>query len=144
MTELKPDCVHLTRQKRIVCHDSGSASTLTFLNPTESEVKQIKIDGCQLTKKDHRNRCDFLLIAFAQEHFVELKGSDFAHAITQLTCSIEDFSQDPKGSAKYAFVKCSNGAPATTVSQKWKEKFKRDYKAMLIVMSSVPDYTLRP
>ncbi len=144
MTELNSACVRITQDKQIVCRDPGTANTLTFRNPTESAVTLIQLDGCQLTQYDSRNRCDFLLIAFAREHFVELKGSNFAHAITQLTCSIEDFSRDPKRGAKYAFVKFSNRAPNTTVSQKWKEKFRVNYNAVLILMSSQQTHLLQP
>jgi hypothetical protein len=135
MIEFKPECMTTTNNLQIVCREPGTKSKMTFENPTRAEVLKIKVDGCQLLQND-RWKCDFLVIAFDKEHFVELKGQDLNHAVKQLESAILLLSKDYRRSAKFAFVKCSKVVVSETIRQNWKEKFRREFNARLVIKSS--------
>lgn len=141
MIEFNPDCTTITTDPRIVCKEPKAKSRMYFDNPSRAEVIVVEVDGCQLLQKDGR-KCDYLLIAFDKEHFVELKGSDLKGAMDQLRASIAILSQDPRKRKKFAFVKCTKVGISETIRQNWKEEFRREYNATLKIKSSDLEHTL--
>jgi len=70
-------------QKIIVSRDHGNQQTHTANNIDNDEVYQYRIDGEVITEG---LRCDFLVWNETKRHiyFIELKGSDVAHALDQI------------------------------------------------------------
>ena len=67
------------------------------------------------------------------EHFVELKGTDVAHALKQLDGTILKLTDKANKTKKvFAYVVCTNIAPQISgFVQKMKAKFFTQYKAKL-------------
>lgn len=64
---------------------------MRFENPNKRTVTKIDVDGCEIT---NGLRCDYALFEEnGTEHFVELKGSDIAHACAQITATIKQISR---------------------------------------------------
>lgn len=126
------DCESLVTDRLIVLHEKRSR--ITFRNPRRIPVRRIVIDDCVITKGP---RCDFLLINDSLvEHFVELKGSDVRHAITQLESSIRQVSADVYKGEKKAFVISTRCPLASPEVQAHQLKFRKKYRAALVVRSS--------
>lgn len=70
-------------------------SRLIFVNSDMNEYERIRIDGCVIA--DDKPKCDDLLRRRAKDksvvldYFIELKGSDVAHAIEQLLATVKRF-----------------------------------------------------
>jgi hypothetical protein len=79
------DCTEITKNKKIVL--SENKSKFTFDNVNQAIVKKIQIDGCQSLIIEGR-KCDWLLVISDIHIYVELKGTDIAHALTQLQNTI--------------------------------------------------------
>lgn len=79
------DCTEATKAKKIVL--SENKSKFIFDNIDEIKVKKIQIDGCKSLVIQGR-KCDWLLVISDIHIYVELKGTDIAHAITQLQSTI--------------------------------------------------------
>ncbi len=86
----KPHCIRETNQDEL--HLEEKASIIIFVNKKNELLKEVKIDDCLLTKS--RNvRCDFMVQHKDTNHYVELKGTDYEHALKQLYKSIEIFNR---------------------------------------------------
>jgi hypothetical protein len=78
-------CIEVTKDKKIVV--SENRSKFTFDNINGDKVKKIQIDGCKSFVIQGR-KCDWLLVINDIQIYVELKGTDIDHAITQLKNTI--------------------------------------------------------
>lgn len=76
---------------------SENKSKFTILSKNVSEVDKIKIDDCFDNSSEHR-KCDYLFVYTSSSNqiyiFVELKGTDIAHAITQIGNTINLFYKE--------------------------------------------------
>lgn len=63
------------------------------ISKEKQRICKIHIDGCLIKSGV---RCDYLLIDCSRNkaYFVELKGSDFLHAVNQLSRSIDYFAKE--------------------------------------------------
>lgn len=109
-------------------------SKISFLNPSRQNVQIITIDGCQITDG---TRCDYLVIPESGvEHFVELKGSDFHHAIEQLETTIKIIHQSYVNIRSFSFVIITRSPRLSPRIQIIKNRFKKDYNSTLIIKKS--------
>ena len=79
------DCTECTRNTCVVVREKKSQYRLE--NPAGKEICRTQIDGCYLSQG---KKCDWLLVDCEPEnaYFVELKGTDFRHAIEQINATI--------------------------------------------------------
>lgn len=102
---------------------------IVFENPQRCIYMRVQVDGCAIKEG---LRCDNLLISEDEvsEYFVELKGTDIAHALKQLSVSIERLGQN--SSDRHCYIVSTNQAPAfNTMVQRAKQKFLKEYKSEL-------------
>lgn len=142
MSRWEPDgkCIEEVTFARIVCEENGRK--ITFLNPKGITVTKIQVDGC-LIKDQNQNKCDWLVMANAVEHFVELKGADLSHADKQLSASIERLSTNTKQGDKYALMIVSRVPRAGVNVQTLQAKYRKRYNAKLIVRASKFEFPFR-
>lgn len=129
----KPECCRDRKEHKIIVLQERNAK-VSFANEQGLAVRQVQIDGCQLSSADTTKRCDYLLLCEAdgnsKEIFVELKGRDYEVAMQQLAQSIADFGQNPKHRIAYVVT---NNCPsnANTKVQTARSKFQKANKARL-------------
>ncbi len=85
----KPHCIRQTHQAELPLEEK--ASIIIFVNKKNELLVEVKIDDCLLTKSP-TVRCDFMVQHKNINHYIELKGTDYEHAIKQLGKSIEIFN----------------------------------------------------
>ena len=77
-------CVEMVKHSKVKVEENGKKAV--FLNPKRAEFAIHTIDGCLITEGQ---KCDFAVEDDAGNiAFVELKGSDVAHACAQLFATI--------------------------------------------------------
>lgn len=114
--------------------------TIYFLNPSRKVYQCVQVDGCAITKGI---RCDKMLTSTDEhsEYYVELKGTDVGHAISQLQTSIEtlgEYNED-----RHAYVVSTNVVPAlSTLLQRAQKVFRDRYNAELRVKEKVLEVAL--
>jgi len=81
--------------KNIRC--SENKSEYLYVNKSEHHVAKIKVDGALISATDTK-KCDYLLINWngGVAFFVELKGSDFNQAISQINATLDLIWSDIK------------------------------------------------
>jgi hypothetical protein len=139
---------HGERCDEVVCHQkiefSGPhTSTVYLLNPQRRQVKRIKVDGCAITKG---KRCDWMARTegnSAEEIFIELKGvGRIQRAAHQLEATIKLLSNDIKKLKKRCLVVCTSMSLLSTAAQQYKERFKREYNARLMIVRNCTEISL--
>ncbi len=140
MNKIDLKCIECKSDKYIKLEENKSK--VTFHNPSQKQYECIKVDGCAITDGV---RCDYLLRRNEEEleYFIELKGCDVGHAISQLRASIKQLSSDAAKKAKTAFVISTKPYPLTnaTVQLAMKE-FKTKFNALLVVKRTPYIYNL--
>ena len=96
---MKEECTITNKNKLIVFQENRSK--LTIENIDEVEGSKIIVDGCEITEG---LRCDFMYLIKGIEFFIEVKGQDLEHAISQLKTTISKLSENPKKSKKKSFI----------------------------------------
>lgn len=125
-----PDiCVKKTSVSRIKFEENRSR--LIFINDGRRQYERVRIDGCVITSDEPR--CDDLLRCRRDndnnspvilDYFIELKGSDVAHALEQLIATIRRFyGKRHEGIDVQAFAICSAIPRETTRVQRLKKQF---------------------
>lgn len=82
------NCIQSVNHSQIKCEEKQSKFIL--LNPERKLVDYITIDGCMYPRGHHELCCDYALNFDDTTVFVELKGSDIAHAIKQVLATNQD------------------------------------------------------
>ncbi|RTL01995.1 MAG: hypothetical protein EKK57_03090 [Proteobacteria bacterium] len=82
------NCIQSVTHSQIKCEEKQSKFIL--LNPERKLVDYITIDGCMYPRGHHELCCDYALNFDDTTVFVELKGSDIAHAIKQVLATKQD------------------------------------------------------
>ncbi len=82
------DCIQSKNDSNIKCEEKQSKFIL--LNPQRRTVDYITVDGCIYLRGHHGLCCDYALNFDDKTVFVELKGSDIAHAIKQILATEQD------------------------------------------------------
>lgn len=64
-------------------------------NPNQNWIRQFQVDGQIFTHGTQPLRCDWLILNddTQKAFYIELKGSDIAHAIEQIESTINEFKQ---------------------------------------------------
>ena len=122
-------CIHPTTDSNIRFEENRRK--IIFQNPEKRRYLRVDVDGCTLREG---MRCDKLLLS-ADEHeerYVELKGTDVKHAITQLESTIDKLGEYDDD--RHSYVICTNVAPVlTTDIQKKQKHFKQTYHSDLVI-----------
>lgn len=122
MMDIPLACVELTSAPQIVFKEKKAK--ISFLNNGHNAYRRIKVDGCVLKEG---NKCDFLLVSdeYGDQYFIELKGEDLNHAVTQLETSIDKLIDKRDGLVHKAFLVSSNsGMKINTRRQVIEKRFK--------------------
>ncbi len=95
------DSTECGRHNVFVVNDKESEYRLK--NPANKEICRTEIDNCYINQG---KRCDCLLVACEAQnaYFVELKGSDFRHAIKQIDETVNRIGGDLDGFGLFARV----------------------------------------
>jgi len=121
---------------------SEKGKSITIKNPTRKTVRLIQIDDCAITKGE---RCDMLIEVDCRNIalFVEFKGGDIKHAISQLRTTICSLNQRVSKKEKIAVVIAGKTNPSIkTYIQKAKAEFKTKLKTKLLMGSKVSEHHL--
>lgn len=102
---------------------------------TQRDCRCIKVDG-NLDDEITPNRCDYCIQDYKNGDclFVELKGSDWRHAVTQIETTVKWFKKEIMPfSAKDAYIVMSAPRPPAndTVLQKEKISFRKKHGCVL-------------
>lgn len=81
-------CIQSVNHSQIKCEEKQSKFIL--LNPDRKSVDYIMVDGCIYPRGHHELCCDYALNFENITVFIELKGSDIAHAIKQVLATKQD------------------------------------------------------
>lgn len=83
--------------KEIVC--SENKKVFKAINDHNHIVYKFKIDGDILASSDSRNRCDYILEDETKKsaYLIELKGTQFLHALKQIDSTVVQFHAILKG-----------------------------------------------
>ena len=123
-------CIVKTQESNIKFEENQKK--IIFRNPSRLVFLKVDVDGCTITGKDIR--CDKLLLSSVehQEYYVELKGTDVKHAISQIEETIKKLGEFDD--CRRAYIISTNVAPAFTTYIQMKAKFFKDkFKASLVV-----------
>lgn len=119
-------CTVRLSDSEIPCTDpNGGIATCTLLNPKRVPIEKITVDGC-ITGIARIRKCDF---AFVRGHkrvwYLELKGGDYDHAITQLKSTLAMFQVHHAAKTKKECVLVGTRVPAAgPETQVIKKEFK--------------------
>lgn len=132
MGRFKEMCVIETTDSHIKFEENKKS--IVFLNTFRDSFLRVRVDGCQITTG---LRCDNLLVHnnTGDEYFVELKGVDIKHAISQIESTISQLSDKANTDKKIkAYVISANSSPSLrTVIQLRKKCFIKKHHAELII-----------
>ena len=123
-------CIVKTKESNIKFEENQRK--IIFQNPSRLVYQKVDVDGCTITGK--AIRCDKLLLSSDEhrEYYVELKGTDVKHAISQIEGTIKKLGEFDD--CRRAYIISTNVAPAfTTYIQMKAKSFKDKFKALLIV-----------
>lgn len=121
MNEIPAHCVEMRSDSLIVF--SKNKSKITFENPDHNTYRAIQVDGCVFNAADG-HKCDNLLESerYADQYFVELKGSDSNKAVKQLEDTLERIPPRLAGAKRMAFAVFSNTCPKNDTKRQAIEK----------------------
>jgi hypothetical protein len=127
-----PSCVEKVRISKIVLKENHRSFVLR--NPNRREVVKVRVDGCLIRGSP---ACDWALIVPEEprEWYVELKGSNVNHAITQLEETILRISTDPRRSRKRSYIVSSNCPLISTKLQQAILRFRKDFNSEFRIRS---------
>lgn len=132
MIEIDKACVQYTTDSNIKFEERKKK--MLFHNPNHKECLKIQVDGCAIKVGD---KCDNLLKEGkadqqGSEYYVELKGEDVGHAMTQIIQTIQTIHNDR--SPVMAFIICTNVSPKlSTEIQKFKKQLKERYNGTVVI-----------
>lgn len=129
------NCTEISNNKIIVLKEKRERRKAVFNNPNRKDVEKILVDNCLIKVG---KKCDFLVKRDdGYEYFVELKGQDVEYACLQLEATVNALSENVKNAPKHCVVVCSKNPLTGTENQILKKRFKKTYKAKLIIKSKV-------
>ncbi len=123
-------CIVKTKESNIKFEENQRK--IIFQNPSRLVYQKVDVDGCTITGK--AIRCDKLLLSSdeQQEYYVELKGTDVKHAISQIEETIKKLGE--YDDCRRAYIISTNVAPAFTTYIQMKAKFFKDkFNSLLVV-----------
>lgn len=120
-------CTVSISNHEILCKDPCSEKAICLLrNPRKATIDQITVDGCIRSIADIP-KCDFAFVKGSKRvWYIELKGSDYEHAITQLKNTLEIFKTHHAAKTKKECVLVGTRVPAAgPETQEIKKEFHR-------------------
>lgn len=139
MRSIDKECISSVEWPLIKFVERGKK--MIFANPGRKRCLKVQVDGCAIKEGD---KCDNLLKIDTDcggEYYVELKGTDVAHALVQVEETIKKLHND--ASPVNAYIISTNVSPAlTTKIQLFKVKFKKKYNANLKVKERICEETI--
>lgn len=130
-------CSEITTDSKIKVEECGRKAV--FLNEDRHSYVRTKVDGCLVEGSPASD----WVVSRQQlgDVIVELKGTDVSHAITQVTATAALWeNSDRRCGALAALIVCSQYPRIATGIQRAKERFKREYRAPLHVVSRNREY----
>lgn len=124
-----PKCIEETNDP--IKTPSEKGKTLIIDNPNRKKIKIIQVDDCVITIGE---KCDILVEVDEKNLaiFVEFKGGDIRHAISQLETTIKAFKSRVSNKNKIALVISGKTYPSVkTYIQKAKLTFKKKLNTKL-------------
>ncbi|MNJ40629.1 hypothetical protein D3C77_355290 [compost metagenome] len=109
-------------------------STLKIHNRNRIKLSRRQVDGCLITSGI---KCDWMLVEESSktEIYIELKGSDIAHAVAQLCKTAEQLSASAK--KKWAYVICTRSPMSATEIQRATKSVAKSHGLTLRVRKTV-------
>lgn len=140
-----PECTEENKNPKITISDKkakNNKSKVILENPDRKALKIIQIEDCVIPQGTKGGRCDKLIVVIPDNHliFIELKGSKVKTAIKQLIDSINYIQQQCSSINSYTIdciISCTKCPSFDTGTQKYKDTFKKKYKAKLIIKTGV-------
>lgn len=112
-------CTELRTQGSVSFKERGAYFRLE--NPNKCDCKKVKVDGCLPINGP---RCDWAALSDETSALIELKGSDFDHAVKQIKNTLRWFLQSTTIKINISYVVMQNRCPAITGKQQTlKDKF---------------------
>lgn len=135
---MKPDCC-ITETKNSIEKFEENRSIIRITNKNKRSLLRHKVDGCLITDGI---KCDWMLIdkETKTEVYIELKGSDIAHAVDQLCATVEQLGYGP--SKKWGYVICTRCPMSTTEVQTASKKVAKSHSLMLRVKKTVHEESI--
>lgn len=122
-------CEDTTDQRIIVLEENRRR--VIMRNPRRARIRRVLVDGCAILEG---KRCDYLIIGSNNtEYFVELKGCDIEHAVSQLETTIKKLGEQTKTIKRYSIVVSSRCPMLTPRIQKLKLYFTKNLMSTLII-----------
>lgn len=135
MFQLNAHCSVKGRNSKLKLAEN--ASVMYVVNSKRKDYHEIQIDGCDITQGC---KCDkgIYLVESNTSLLIELKGSDVAHAVVQLTESLDKYKNkiNALGASVQCFVISCNNPLTSTASQNLKIKFKKTHGVQLRIERS--------
>ena len=106
-------CTEYISDLEIRCKDDNGGIAICILkNPRQSIIGKIAVDGC-ISSIALRQKCDFAFVKGSKRvWYIELKGSDYDHAIEQLKSTLEIFRTHHAARTKKECVLVGTRVPA--------------------------------
>jgi len=93
-------------------------------NPQNYTINEVKVDGCLIT---NGNKCDYLWEIDLKQivYYIELKGKNISHALTQILDTINYCKQNHNNFKKFAIVVLSRHPQTDSTIQRKKKELKK-------------------
>lgn len=121
-------CTVSLSDSEILCTDPcGGKAVCILKNPKRSHIEQITVDGC-IASIAHLPKCDFAFVRGSKRvWYIELKGSDYDHAITQLKSALAIFQSHHAAKTRKECILVGTRVPAAGPET---QILKKEFKAL--------------
>lgn len=108
------------RNKDFYCKEHGK--TYHHINKSKSFIVKIRVDEC-LIKGEQERKCDYLLLNCdtKKAYLIELKGSDLAHAASQILNVINIFQKELSAFEVHARIVLSKVYQSDIISEDYRK-----------------------
>lgn len=126
-------CITKTNNKLVVF--SENKSKFEVVNKHGRDLERHSVDGCLIVKGE---RCDFKLVDVdtKREVYIELKGSDVQHAVSQILTSVDALAGS-KSDAKTAYIICTRNPLSSTAVAILVKKVRQSHNVILRVKKTI-------
>jgi hypothetical protein len=114
-------------------------SVIKITNKSKRLLLRHKVDGCLVTDGI---KCDWMLVdkETKTEIYIELKGSDISHAVSQICATVDKLSDTP--SKKWGYVICTRCPMSTTQVQTASKKVAKSHSLILRVKKTIHEESI--
>jgi len=135
-------CNDKSDKSEVVVRENGK--TFRIINKSRLLINTVTIDGCYITKG---RRCDYLFEIVDKDiiknvFYVELKGKDIEHAVTQLEATIKCCKQIHNELNREAFIVASRVPKSGTCTQVIKKRFLSNNGFLLYIDTNCREVTI--